>query len=357
MATDEAIHQAPLPSEAQLKAAPDAVASHLNRQLAQARPSNPGPWRESHWSGAAINYAYEFYKKGTYERRLQLAKENSPLLKPLYVRDERFVREFDKAFFVARLGGYAAAIHTGPVAGVHKEWQRPYGFGGGQLSAFWTPATGPVVLARRRGLQGHVFDRFDEWRLWPVHAVTGLSADGGVVTSSRIEQPEVVSACQAQKADIRVTGVIPKYSAAKKEMVATDLSYERRFVATSEGVQIRTSVKSAGAEKLTELYETIPILLRETASQKLPTIQFQVGSEWFEALPQPLAKVTAVKIRRFSGEIAISFNRPVTARLSPEVWTDGFQTQAQCRTILIDLLESPNSIRETSVEYRMTAGQ
>ena len=356
LVSDEAIHQAPLPSEAQLKAAPDVVVAHLNRQLAQARASKPGPWRESHWSGA-LNFAHEFYKQGTYERRLQLARENSPLQKPLYLRDERFVRDFDRAFFVARLGGFAAAIHTGPVAGIHKEWQRPYGFGGGQLSAFWTPAAGPVILARRRGLQGHVFDRFEEWRLWPVHAVTGLSADGGVVSSARIQQPDVASTCADQKADIRVTGVIPKYSAALKESLATDLRYERRFQLDTEGVKIRTAVKSDGAEKLAELYETIPILLRESASQKLPTIQFQVGSEWVEASPQPHAKVTAVKIRRFSGEVLISFSRPVTARLSPDIWTDGFQTQAQCRTLLIDLLESANTVGDVSVEYRITALQ
>jgi hypothetical protein len=355
MVTDEAIHQAPLPSDPQLKAAPQAVVANLNKQLAAPRKFKAGPWRESHWSGA-INFAYEFYKKGTYERRLQLAKQNSPLLKPLYLRDERFVREFDKAFVVARLGGYAAAIHTGPVAGIHKEWQRPYGFGGGQLSAFWTPTAGPAILARRRGVQGHVFDSFDEWRNWPVHAVTGLSADGGVVSSSRIEQPDVAIRCADNKADVRVAGTIPKYSAAKKEILRTDLRYERHFLVDSDGVKIRTSLKSAGTEKLAELYETIPVFLRESVSQKIPTIHFQVGTGWVEAQPQPQEKVTAIKVGRFKGAVLIAFTHPVTARLSPDVWKDGFQTQAQCRTVLINLLQAANtSVRDVSVEYRIGA--
>lgn len=357
MVTDEAIHQAPLPSEDQLKAVPQSVVDRLNQQLAKPRVSKPGPWKESHWSGA-INFAHDFYKKGTFERRLQLAGEKAPLLKPVYLRDERFVRDFDKAFVVARLGGYAAAVHTGPVAGIHREWQRPHGFGGGQLSAFWTPATGPVILARRRGVQGPVFDRFEEWRLWPVHAVTGLSADGGIVSSSRIQQPEVVSTCNDRNADIRVSGVIPKYVAAKKESTATDLRYERRFLLDADGVKVHTSIKSDGKEKLTELYETIPILLRENESQKLPAIQVQAAGQWTEARPQPQAKVTAVKVRRFEGTIQISFSRPVTAALSPDIWRDGFQTQAQCRTLLIGLLEpAKTTIREVSLECRIAASE
>ena len=50
---------------------------------------------------------------------------------------------------------------------------------------------------------------------------------------------------------------------------------------------MRTSIKSDEKENLAELYETIPILLRETESQKLPTIQLQAAGAWTEARPQP----------------------------------------------------------------------
>lgn len=354
MVTEEALYLSPLPSEDKLKAAPQAVNARLNAQLARSRPAKPQPWRESHWSGA-INFAYEFYPKGYYERRRQLARDESPLLKPLYPRHENFVRDFAKAFVIARLGDFAAAIHTGPVGGIHKDWQRPYGFGGGALCAFWTPATGPVILSRRRGVQGHVFDSFTEWRLWPVHAVTGLTAQGDLVTSSRIQQPEVDSQCSDGKADIRVTGMIPKYIAAQRESVATDLRYERRFLLNAGGLRILTSVKGKSEENLVELYETIPVFLRESASQKMPAIRFQVGSDWADATVEPQAKVNAIRIERFHGAVLITFARPVTVRLSPEVWKDGFQTQAECRTLLIDLLNPGTGfVQDVSVEYAIS---
>lgn len=338
MVTDEALHLVPLPTDAVLKAAPAAVVNRLNGTLAKPRPASPQPWRETHWSGY-LNFAYEHYPKGFYDRRRKLVEEKSPLLQPLYQRDETFVRDFGKAFIIARLGGFAAAIHTGPVGGIHKEWQRPYGFGGGQLSAFWTAETGPVSLARRRGVQGHIYDTFAEWRSWPVHGVTGLTVAGDLVTSTRVQQPEVEIDCQHDRGRIHVKGPLPAYQADKKLVAPTAWTYDRSFNIDAKGVRIHTMVRGNGTDKLAELYETIPLFLRETAAQKMPTIRWHTGKEWAEAATQA-RKVTAISIERFKGEVHIEFARPVTARLSPEVWRDGFQTQAECRTLLVDLLES-----------------
>jgi hypothetical protein len=354
MVTSEAIYAAPLPSDSQRQAAPAAVVAQLNAQLEKPREASLQTWRESHWSGA-LNYAYESYPPGYYARRVKLIEEGSPLNKPLYLRNEEFVRDFGKAFVIARRKGFAAAIHTGPVSGIHKEWQRPYGFGGGQLCAFWTPATGPVILSRRRGLQGHVFDRFEEWRQWPVHAVTGVTATGDLVTSSRIERPAVESRTSENAAEVAVSGSIPKYLVQQKTSVPTDLVYERHFWLDSTGVRIRTTVESPAQEHLAELYETLPVFLRETAGQPLPAIRFQVGSSWLDATADPQSPVNAIEILRAGGAVRIAFLRPVTVRLSPDVWTDGFQTQAQCRTILIDLLATRTGKEDMSVEYTISA--
>jgi hypothetical protein len=321
-------------------------------QLANQANIVPAPWRESHWS-RSFNYAYEYCPKGYYARRVKLEKEKSPLLKAPYLRDERFVREFGKGFIIARLGGYAAAIHIGPVAGIHDDWQRPYGHGGGQLCAFWTPETGSTLLTRRRGIQGPVYDSFAEWRTWPVHTVAGLTTSGDVVCSGRIERPDVVTHCTASQADVRVSGTIPKYVAAKKGCLPTDLQYSRRFLLDVKGARIVTTVK--GQEKLAELYETIPVFLRETAEQKMPRIQFQVGKDWTDATDKPTANVRAVKIERFQGAVQITFAGPVTAKLSPQVWLDGFQTRAECRTLLVDLLKPGGTLGSTSIDYTIAA--
>jgi hypothetical protein len=115
-------------------------------------------------------------------------------------------------------------------------------------------------------------------------------------------------------------------------------------------------VSSDGTEKFAELYETIPIFLREIPDQKPSTISFQVGENWVEASPE-VKEVRAIKVERFSGAVLITFVRPVRAKLSPEVWTDGFQTQAQCRTVLVDLIEGdarPAPVKSASVEYKIT---
>jgi hypothetical protein len=189
-------------------------------------------------------------------------------------------------------------------------------------------------------VQGAVYDRFDEWRLWPVHAVSGLTASRDLITSTRIQQPEVDSRCSATEAEVRVSGVLPKYVAAQQQTVPTSLRYERRFVLGADGVRIETSVEAAGDDQPAELYETIPVFLRETAQQPATTIRFQIGSEWRDATPEPQADVRGVQMERAKAPVRISFTRPVTARLSPDVWHDGFQTRAACRTVLVDLLST-----------------
>jgi hypothetical protein len=114
-------------------------------------------------------------------------------------------------------------------------------------------------------------------------------------------------------------------------------------------------VSSDGKEKLAELYEAIPIFLRESPNQKPSTISFQVGEKWVEASPE-VKEVRAIKVERFSGAVLITFAKPVRAKLSPEVWTDGFQTQAQCRTVLVDLIKGdarPAAVRSATVEYKI----
>ena len=64
----------------------------------------------------------------------------------------------------------------------------------------------------------------------------------------------------------------------------------------------------------------------------------------------------AVRIERFTGAVIITFEKPVSVKLSPILWKDGFQTQARCRTLLVDLLEGIKS-KTTAVSYTFRAAQ
>lgn len=343
------------PGVADAVALPTLVA-RLNQQLGAPGKPRLQPWRESHWSGY-LNFAYDDYKTGFYTRALKLRDEHSPLLLSPCERPGTFVRQFDKAFVIAKPGGYGLAIHTGPVGKAVGYGGRPYGCGGGELSVFWTPRTGSVIVGRRRGVQGRVYDRVSEWRLWPVHAVSGITRDNEVLSSARIEDPQPRIVVNGKGATVRVSGQIPKYNARMSAICPSSWRYERSFTGAPAGLTVTTKVASGGQEQLAELYETIPVFLRETARQKPATIRFEKGGAWIEATATPTAAVTAVRVDRFTGAVVIRFARPRTVRLSPTVWQDGFQTRAECRTVLVDLLEAPArpaALTAASVQYTIT---
>jgi len=88
-------------------------------RLGADRPSkkSPSPWRENHWVNT-INYAFDHYRSGFYERLVQLRKQKSKLTRPPFARNEPFIRDLNKGgeFLAARFADYGAIIHTGAIA-------------------------------------------------------------------------------------------------------------------------------------------------------------------------------------------------------------------------------------------------
>lgn len=346
MVTDEALHLAPLPTADAMKGATERVLQHLNTALAAPRVAKPEVWRESHWSGM-LNFAHEHYQKGYYTRRLALEKANSPLLKTPYERKETGLTDYDKAFLISRYDSYTAVIHTGPIRG----W--PYGFGGGQLSAFWTPASGPLLLGRRKGMQGPVPDKLEEWRTWPVHAVSGLTDKEELFTSAFLAKPTVTTTIKDKAGDVQVEGPV---SIGKTDKA---LQYQRRFQTTAAGLTVRTALQSKPAVKVKELYESLPIFLHDSpqAADAKVVIEFQVEGQWQKATAKPHAKVKAICVERYKGGFTVTLDRARTVQLAPSTWTDGFQTRATCQTVLIHLLENAGQaqmMEAASVEYTLT---
>ncbi|MBI2437896.1 MAG: hypothetical protein HYV36_03675 [Lentisphaerae bacterium] len=357
MVTDEALHLAPLAAENTIRAASAAVINRLNNELAKPAPGEPQIWKESHWYSRR-NFAYEHYKSGAYAKMLAL--NNSPLMKPLYRRNENFIREFEKTFVIARFNEYALAIHTGPVGRSVGHNGLPYGYGGGELSVFWTPATGSVILGRRRGVQGDPkIDSYAEWRSWPVHAVTGLTARDELISSTRIERPAVELESGTTQGQSRVSGLMPKYNKARTATSPSGVLYERQFEFDSGGLRVTTSLKAQGAEPMVEFYETIPVFLRDGNVKSAATIEFRSAGQWLRATGEYSNKVDAIRLRRFAGEVLITFSQPRRVKLSPADWSDGYQTAAACRTVLVDLLEGdgqPKALTNASVSYVISAG-
>lgn len=328
------------------------------------------PWRFHLWATynfpATVNYAYDHYPAGAFARRTALEKQNSQLLKSPFLRDEHFVRDFGKAFFVTKSAAYAAIVHTGPVGAQTLDdslavLPGPYGFGGGQLSAFWTPQTGSVLLGRRGGMSwDKTFDNLEDWRKWPIHAVSGARTDGKVFTTGRIQKPTVVSDLKADGGTVHVSGVVPRGMLGQGKAVEGRLDYARIFIIAPDSLRVETKLLTTAQDNFAELYETLPIFLREGVSTpKRPiattTIEFRHDKAWTTAIDQWTEGVTAVRLARFDGAVLIEFDRPRRVKLSDE-WSDTYLSRVVCRNVMIDLIENkdqPQVVREVTMSFRI----
>lgn len=314
-----------------------------------------------------VSYAFDHYPAGAYAHRVKLEKENSPFLKSPFERGGNFIRAFEKSFTVTKQPGYAAILHTGPVGAPEMdsgftELLGPYGFGGGQLSAFWTPATGSVLLGRRGGMtKKDNFDKLEDWQRWPLHAVSGKKLDGKVFTSARIRRPNVTNDLGPDLGVTRVSGVIPQAMLGQTRVLEGHLRYARTFTIERGSLKVETKLDSTGQDTIAELYETLPVFLRDTAQQAKATptsIQFQAAGKWSPASVVWVEEVSAIRLSRFAGAVEITFDRPRRVKLADSDWIDPYLSKASCRNVLIDLMENrdqPRVLTSASVGYRIQA--
>ncbi len=383
LVTDEALHLTHRPLESELAGADALRARTFQSQINEnpVHPSRSGylrndeitnyPWSFRPWLSynfpAMVNFAYEHYPQGFYTRRERLVQEKSPLLVSPFERDERFIRDFAKAFTVAKQANYSAIVHSGSVGGIEVDNGRTqfpgvYGFGGGQLSAFWTPATGSVILGRRGGTsRDKDFDLLENWRLWPIHAVSGMRTDGKVFTTARIQHPNVTQELKSDTGLVRVTGTVPRGMLGQPKVLDGHVQYARSFQIGAESLEVTTTLQAAGQDTLAELYETIPVFLREAQTQAKaePTrIEWQQGNTWHAASTEWHQQVTAIRLTRFDGAVLIQFEQPRRVKLSPADWADTYLSRATCRNVLVDLLDKPDQpqvLTSASVRYRIAA--
>lgn len=404
LVTDEAAQSVQSIAPEQLREAPAARAARFNfglgenyridghyltnEELLAYKIPPQNPWKPKLWMSfnfpASVNPGYEHYPKGAWAHRQELEKTKSPLLTSPFLQQAGFVKAFEKDFLVARQGGFAAIVHTGPVGAQGPDdktfkFAGPLGLGGGQLSAFWTPQAGPVILGLRMGMSyDKSFDQLDAWRTWPIHAVSGVTADGRIFTSARNARPEAAINARADGATASVggplvamnlvTNVDPAWArnAALYDAPLTGSNgYARTFAVAARGVSVSTTVSGDGKENLSELYETIPVYLGYASGQATNAnvkIEFQTGAAWAPATEQYTEKVKAIRITRFGSPVLITFEKPQRMKLSPAPWTDNWlNVGATSRNVMIDLLQNgdkPASVKgEKTIAYELHAAR
>lgn len=378
--TDQALGQAKQPTPGDLKEAPAKAAQEINWYLSEnsgklpADQVKPNPWRWMLWPDTGAfpvnNFAYDYCPKDYYAHYTKLVKENSPLLKLPFEREGMFLKTFGNDFTIAKEPAYGVIVHSGAVGAPSEtpmeaaEFPGPYGLGGGTLSAFWTPATGSVILGRRAGMaivgpEVKSFDKVEAWRTWPVHSISGATASGKYFSSARIQKPEVKQEMHAaiMSHGIRVSGTLPAASVGHEKSLEGKTDYSRTFVITLANLRVETTLKSDGKDKLAELYEVIPVF-KGMGAEKDPgttTIEFQVGGAWTPATAEAKDGVAAIRLSRFTGAVVVTLDKPRRVKLSAEDWKDNYLAAGlTCRNVLIDLLEgksSPTTIGEVKISY------
>jgi len=345
MLTDRALPWLKLPSRVELRGAPAAFLSRLNRVLKNA-PGEPRPWSRKGFTRTLV-YSAEHYRPGFAARLFELRAAEPLKFELPFERNEDFVEEIGQDFVSAKFGDTGAILYIGPASqyGGVSGIKSPWGFGGGQLSTFWTKKTGAPILGKRRDSytrDGH--DRWDEWRTWPSHAVSGqLSGASKVVSSIRIPRPRVArKTIRPDGFTLDLEGELPAKCKQQGQLMAAPMPYRRRFEMDRDGITVTTTVEGNGRDSFDELYETIPVLVEDTVHQKgaKPSrISFYASGEWHDASADATRAVTSVRIDRRKGSVFVRFDQPQTVRLSPSVWRQkkGWMGDARCRNVLIDL--------------------
>ena len=382
--TDDAISQAPAPTEEVLGKTVAGVVSEVGMEITEKPGSGefvPNDKLVSHpWSWSMYpssnqfpmnNFGYDYFPANSWAHRQDVAKKNPEMLKLPFARAGSFTEAFDKSFFMGKRDTFGVIVHTGNVSEFqgegHIEFLGPYGFSGGSLSAFWTPATGTVLLGRRGGMpfpnsKIPNYDTPDMWRTWPVHAITGETASGKVFTSARCLKPVATFDLSGKKKLVSVTGTIPAVTMVKEKSLDGKIDYARSFEMDDKGLSVTTSVKGDGVDQVAELYEVLPVFLKEAGREPaaVPTvIEFKTGGAWAPATDQATNKVEAIRLTRFGAAVVITFDSPRRAKLSPNDWADRYLGHASCRNVLVDLLENDGKavgIKDAKkISYRIEA--
>ncbi len=303
--------------------------------------NNPGVWRAQHWlfglPAAGIRYPAGFYDELI---AMQTADDERTQL-PV-TRVENYIESFGDAFVVAKFDRYSAVVHTGKTVAA---WANGVpGLSGGSLSAFWTSETGSVILGRSRGTQNADADQWSGdlgWETWAVHAISGVNTSGKSFSSARNREFLVNTEIEANaSARINIVGAIGAHDngiSAPEGSVAGDVTYSREFLLEEKGVTVTTTLQSDGSDRVSELWEMIPLFLSDTGQNvEDAEIQFFVD-DWQSAAPGLVSGVQAIRTTRFDHSVDIVFDTPREVQLSSNMWTAVHST-SRIQNVLVNLL-------------------
>ncbi len=323
-------------------------------------PAVPAAWRENHWNDT-LNYAFDHYKNGFYERLLQLDREQAEIIRTPFARREPFIRDLNGGgeFLAAKFDSYGAIIHTGRIA---EKWAEGVsGKSGGSLSAFWTPARGTAILGRCRATQSQAFDEWDDANrrgpyTWGVHAITGLGAGGHYFSTARLRELESSYDLRGtEEAVVTVAGTLSgsRFADPAGELKG-DVTYRREFRLDRTGVRISSGLQVERLGEMRELWEMIPVFLGDKRNHRnapMAEVAFHVAGAWQPA-SETAVDAGRVRLSRYGQHVTLTLDRPRRVKLSPAT-EDRSYGDAEVCNVMIDILVAEG---QPLVRYTITPG-
>jgi hypothetical protein len=237
------------------------------------------------------------------------------------------------------------------------------------LQAFWTRPTGIVILAAH-DKTGDEVDQRENTRVWSqidswaTHHIWGRDEKGlAVSTAADITNNKVTHALdrkppRAEVVSCLVRGPAPGDKDTNGKVIETT-AIATRFEALPDGLRIRHDLALGKSERLTELWCTLPVFLRNAAQSRIAdtTIDYWTGSAWM-ALDAKLTETTKLRLgREFDAgpqHAYVHFDQARRVKLSQNVWQASYQSRNRLRNVHIDLHGKPGtaqSLADQSLEF------
>ncbi len=341
----------------------DAVSKLVERNLNRFddRVPGAGPWgigkgteSRPHGWGRVLALPYLLYHSGEPDKVDLLIEQNDS---PVILKENSYTKSFGGEFYVVRRPGYAAVFYTGPAvpsdngatnyrAMLEDEGGYMMGFGGGGLSAFWTPEAGSLLLGRMTGMEGYQRRKklvgkttyvIGGWRDWLVNQIVGETKDGKILTSSRVANPRSRLVNDGSRLEIK--GEIPGTLRRQGEITKAKVSYNRSYEFQDDGIVCHLEVSSSLPLEMKSLYETLPLVLSTGRTEKGPLdLRFlDANGETIAEVDGRVPGVRTLEMRRHNGSARIEFPMPITISLASEAALSRQVSFVRGKTLLVEL--------------------
>ena len=352
--------------------------------LGSVSTETPANWVENHWPP---NHPFGA-TSGWYGRITSLVNSNDPLVQTPFERSGAFNRVFGDEFWIYKSNDGNRDFGFF-VEHIPSQW--PYdSWAGGSLQTFWTEDTGIVILSKHdksgdqpsRGEDTRVFSIIEDWG---AHHVWGYDNEGmaftsaawndvgrGVVTISTDTGAERFVEYRTGFADQRgwPEGVEDPDGSGIDTTKALLVS---RFSTLQNGIKVQRTVTSDQSITITDLWDTIPVFLRDCAPPfgnegddglecglSETEISFWNGSG-YTPMSTNISNTTRIRLTRDFGSgpkhVYVAFEESQRVKLSDQTWHGSYMSDNSLRNIFIDLKNGDGTVSmpaTASVTYTIT---